>query len=43
MVKKIKLSAADYGMKFKQTSYENFIESLMDVDFNNRNEESKYK
>ena len=46
LVQKTKLNSAEIGLRVREQAHvqvEEFIESLLDVDFNNRSEESKYK
>ena len=45
LVQKAKLNPTDARTKIGSgyQGYEKFIDSLLDVDFNNRNEEAKYK
>ena len=49
LVQKTKLNSAEDGTRARENSghggeeFEGFFQSLSDVDFNNRSEESKYK
>ncbi len=45
---KAKLNSAEYGIRVRENrgqgeEFEEFLQNLLDVDFNNRGEESKYK